>query len=101
MRSFSEYLNEKKMQYGDKFDSSELDKRFIPYFENGQRIEVETMGMRKRGTIGITTGWRPAFLLMLTKRSLGSSYTLGKDDKIVNIPPKRKCCGGYHFGICK
>jgi hypothetical protein len=37
----------------------------------------------KRGTVGVTTGWKPCFLLMLTKRSIGSSHTLSARDSIL------------------
>lgn len=84
MRDYKEFLERKKRQYGDKFDASDLAPQFIPYYENGKRIEVKfSYNEVKRGTIGITTGWRPVFLLMLTKRSIGSSYTLREADKIV------------------
>ena len=85
-RNYKEYVDNKMKQYGSKFDVSDLNKEFIPYFENGERITVKfSYGEVKRGTIGISSGWKPIFLLMLTKRSSGSSYTIGKQDQIARI----------------
>lgn len=85
MRDFQETLARKKKEHGEKFDPQDLAVQFIPYFENEKRIEVDFGYEKKRGTVGITTGWKPGFLLMLTKRSMGSSYTLRSTDKIVRI----------------
>ena len=85
MRNFKELLDRKKREYGSKFDMSDLNADFIPFFENGERIEVDFGYETKRGTIGITTGRKPCFLLMLTKRSTGSSYTINKNDKVIKV----------------
>lgn len=83
MKNFNDYLNRKKQEYGEKFDPSNLNKDFIQYYENQEKITVDFGYEKKRGRIGITTGWKPCFLLMLTVRSIGSSYTIGKTDKII------------------
>ena len=90
MHNYKSYINQKQIDYPNKFDDSDLAEQFIPFYENQQRIEVDfyykgKVTETKRGRIGITTGWKPCFLLMLTVRSIGSMYTLGKDDKIVKI----------------
>lgn len=82
-RNYSEWRITKCKEHGAKFDSSDLNQSFIPYFESGERITVDFGYETKRGTIGVTTGWKPVFLLVLTKRSLGSSYTIGKDTKVI------------------
>lgn len=88
MRSYQEYIERKKAQYNGKFDASDLNPEFIPHFESKERITVQfSYGERRRGTIGITTGWKPIFLLMARKDSTGSSDTIGKDDKV--IPDKK------------
>ena len=75
--------------HGHEMTITELSGKFIPYFRKGQRITVSFCDKdgkeyeRKRGTVGITTGWKPVFLLMLTKRSHGSSWTLSDKDKII------------------
>lgn len=83
MENYNYLISTKKAKYGDKFDDSDLNPIFVPYYESGQRITVYFGYETKRGTIGVTTGWKPCFLLMLTKRSLGSSYTIGNDAKIL------------------
>jgi hypothetical protein len=83
--NFNDYLARQKRRWGKKFDPSELNKEFIPYFENQQRIEVDFGYETKRGRIGVTTGWCPCFLLMLTKRSIGSCYIIDKNDKVLRV----------------
>lgn len=89
---FKEYCARKSAQYGDKWDPSDLNPAFIPYFNSGERVEVAFCSSdsgkvyeTKRGTISVTTGYKPVFLLMLTRRSIGSSYTIGKKDKIIKV----------------
>ena len=88
-RNYQETIERKQKEHGNKFISDDLNKSFIPYYENGQRITVSFRNKdgkeyeQKRGTIGITTGWKPCFLLMLTKKSLGSSYTIHKNDIVI------------------
>ena len=85
-KHYDEYLVEKQHEYGEKFDPSNLDARFVPFFESGQRIEVTyAWGETRRGYVGVTTGWRPAWLLIHNTRSMGSAYTLDSD--VVNIKP--------------
>ena len=61
-------------------DYSNISSQFIPYYENGKRIKVQyTYGKDKEiksGTVGMTTGWKPVFILMLRSNSTGSSYIL-------------------------
>lgn len=84
MRSFLDYITRKKQEYGKKFSTKSLDKRFVRYYESGERIRVvDKWGEVKSGTVGVTTGWKPVFLLMLTSRSLGSSHLLTNKDKII------------------
>lgn len=85
MRNFSDYISKKNREYPGKFDSSNLNPTFIPYFESGQRIEVDFGHETKRGTIGVSTGWKPVFLLVLTSRSTGSSWTIGMNDKVTRV----------------
>jgi hypothetical protein len=90
MNSMTELVNRKYAQYGEKFDTSDLDKRFIQYYQNGQRIKVETCGMVMTGTVGVTTGWKPSFLLIRTSRSMGSPWILGKECKLLAIKQGKK-----------
>lgn len=65
-------------------DYSELSTKFIPYYENEQRIKVKfSYGEIKTGTVGMTTGWKPVFILMLRSNSRGSSHQLNDEDVIM------------------
>lgn len=85
---FSNFLKRKHAQFEDQFDSSDLDSRFIEFFKTNTRLKIQTCGMIITGTVGVTTGWKPCFLLMRTKRSIGSVWTLGKNDRIIGIKPE-------------
>jgi len=90
-------LDEKRQKYGNKASVKELAKQFVPYFESGERIKVKfSYGEEKTGTVGITTGWKPIFILMLTKRSTGSSWTLSKKDKIIGVA-REKIIYNYNY----
>jgi hypothetical protein len=82
-RTYNQYTANKRAEYGDKFDPSDLNPAFIPALESGQRIEVKIYGEIKRGTVGVTTGWKPSFLLMLRSNSRGSSYLLDGDAELI------------------
>lgn len=85
-KNFADFIETKKNIYGRKFSTKSLEKKFIPYFESGERIKVDFgYGTVKTGTVGITTGWAPVFLLMLRKDSSGSPWTLSSKDKIVKV----------------
>jgi hypothetical protein len=86
-RNYEDFIERAKRLWGDKFDDSDLAPQFIPYFGTGQRIKIAgprgVNGGEITGTVGVTTGWKPVFLLMRTSRSIGSSETLRRDDSIV------------------
>lgn len=82
-RSYDEFLERGIRRYGSAFNPADLCQRFIPAYESQERITVEDCGEVKRGRVGVTTGWKPCFLLMLTIRSQGSSITLGPKTRIV------------------
>lgn len=91
------YLRSKLLKHGDKFDSSKLAPQFWPFFRTGTRIRVN-FGYRLAdgsweeltGTVGITTGWRPTFLLMRRCTDRGSPWVLGVKDRIVAVKEGRK-----------
>ena len=84
MSRFTDYIERKKQKYSDEFDASNLVEKFIPYFNSQERIKIRRHGEVTSGRVGVTTGWKPAFLLMFTSRSLGSSYILDENDEIVS-----------------
>jgi len=86
MRSLESIKKERESRFRDKVvDFGELDSRFIEAFEKGIRVEVEwkdgfedytgygnrTNGKKARFNVGISNGWKPCFLSIFTKRSLG------------------------------
>lgn len=88
-RSFDALTNRRRVTYGKQFDPSNLAPQFVPFYESGQRVIVETKyGETLRGYVGVTTGWKPCFLLMHNTRSISSSHTLSADDKIVGTVNK-------------
>lgn len=81
---FDFYLIKKEVQYGEQFDPSDLAEQFKPYYATDERIKVQfSTGEIKSGTVGVTTGHKPVFLLMLRKNSTGSSWTLSDKDIIL------------------
>ena len=82
---------------GNKMDYSEIDERFIPYYESGERVEVEwkegmedfggygarTEGRKARFYVGISTGWRPVFLQIYRKDSMGGQHILSSAVKSI------------------
>lgn len=86
MNNYQNFLKRAKIEHGDKFDPSDLNQWFVPYFGNQLRIEVDLgNGVVKRGRIGVTTGCKPVFLLMLTTRSIGSEWTIGRGAKVLRV----------------
>jgi hypothetical protein len=84
MNNLSEYLNRKKIEFGDKFDDSDLSKQFGSYLHTDKRIKVKfSYGEVKTGRVGVTTGWKPSFILLLRSNSRGSSWLLSDEDMIV------------------
>lgn len=71
-------------------DYSELDPRFKAAFESGRRVEVtwkkgfedfsgygcRTEGHKARFRVGKSTGWKPIYLMILTRRSSGGAAIL-------------------------
>jgi hypothetical protein len=83
--SYAELLVWFKKKWGDKFTPAGLAPEFVKYYNTQQRIEVDFGYTTKRGRVGVTSGWCPQFMLLLTKRSLGSSWLLSSNDKILGV----------------
>ncbi len=70
---------------GKKMDYSGIDERFTPFYENGERVEViwkkgyedytgygyKTEGKKARFYVGKSTGWKPIYLQILKRHSIG------------------------------
>lgn len=85
MSRYQDFLKRAKQAHGDKFDDSQLCGIYVLPYENGNRIEVMFDGVKKRGYVGITTGWRPLFILLLTRRSIGSSWILDGRTNLLKV----------------
>lgn len=85
LTAYESFLERKQREYGEKFDASDLDLRFASFLHSETRIKVEAYGQIQTGTVGVTSGWKPAFLLMHNSRCIGSSTLLGRDYKIVAV----------------
>lgn len=86
MTPYEEFVMRKVAEYGEKFNTSELSPKFARYLHTGQRIKVRSeFGYERTGTVGVTTGWRPAFLLMHRSNASGSSDVLRASDEIVAV----------------
>jgi hypothetical protein len=83
-RCFKDYVERKKKEYGDKFNQDDLNPDFIKAYESQQRIKVNFGYGVKTGKIGLTTGFRPSFLLILRSDSRGSIWVIDKTSKIIS-----------------
>lgn len=75
----------------DCWDGSDLDLRFEPYYRSGQRIKVTYKdGVEVRCYVGKSTGWKPVFLAILRRNSVGGSDLLNSFvDKIEVVKGNR------------
>lgn len=89
-RNFKSWAEWKLRQFGERFDGRDLDGRFVRFFESGERIKIRSFGETFTGTVGVTTGWRPVFILLRTSRSMGSSITLGPNEELLAVKRGRK-----------
>ena len=84
-RNYREFMERKQREYGEKFDPSDLNPAFVRYFENGERDKVLDYGEPVTGTIGVTTGWKPCFLLMRRSNAIGSNWCINQDSKVIAV----------------
>jgi len=76
---------------------SDLDQRLTPYYESGERVEIEwlegfedftgygcrTEGKKARFYVGKSTGWKPVYLQILRRDSLGGAAVLSSAIKSI------------------
>lgn len=74
-------------RHGDKFSEENLDQRFRPFYDSQQRIQVQYIGSEQKhyGTVGITSGWKPMFILMNNARARSSSVTLDSNVHLTGV----------------
>lgn len=72
-------------------DRSTLAPQFAGYYESGDRIRVRFAGGEElTGTVGKTSGWRPAYMLLRRSSDTGSMYLLHADDQVVAVKRGRQ-----------
>lgn len=89
-RSYADLVDRGRAQHGARFSEASLEPSFVRWYESGDRVRVRHTYpsgsiTEATGTIGATTGWRPAFLLMHSTRSRGSSYVIGPNDAVIAV----------------
>lgn len=90
-RNYHDFIERKQREYGERFSDAGLSEQFVSYFQSGQRIKVRmSHGEELTGTVGVTTGWVPSFLLMRRSNSHGSIWTLSDRDEIVAVKRGRE-----------
>lgn len=82
---YDAYVRRARLRHSDKFDDSQLVAKFRPFLHNAQRIRVQDGDYIRTGTVGITTGWRPAFLLMHRSSDHGSGDLLSERSMITHV----------------
>jgi hypothetical protein len=83
METILDFMDRKRTQYAN-FDNRDLSQKFMEAFESQRRIKVKfECGEIKSGTVGVTTGWKPCFMIMLTSRSIGSNWLLTDKCEII------------------
>lgn len=91
---FDAFVARKRAEFGARFDASDLDPRFVEFYESGERIKVNEFGIDSEraafGRVGVTTGWKPSFLLVRSSRAFGSSVLLGKKTVLLAVKRGRK-----------
>ena len=88
---FEDYVERGRVKHGDRFGTSSLAEQFIPYFNSGRRIRVlSPWGEESTGTVGVSTGWSPVFLLMARSDSIGSTRVLHDNDIILDVKYGRR-----------
>lgn len=86
MSRYSEMVDRGKRRHPGKFDESDLAPQMVRWFNNGMRIKVRSAaGTERTGRVGVTTGWKPAFLLMHRSSDDSSSDVLGLGDQVIGV----------------
>lgn len=88
-------MNDKYKQHlarrGQYTDTTDLDaaSQFKPHF-HGPRIKVAGPAGTRFGTVGMTTGVKPAFLLMHRRTDIGSWDVLGPEDMVIAVKARSR-----------
>ncbi len=94
MSNYDQYLQRARRQHGKRFTDGSLALQFRAHLHSGRRIKVRREypsggAYVRTGTVGVTTGWAPAFLLMHRRSDHGSSDVLSERDDIIAVQGPR------------
>ena len=84
---YAGFIQGKIDQDGSKFDLTDLNPNFVNAFNKGEthRVKVQfPSGEVIWGFVGVTTGWKPSFLLMRRIGQHGSTLLLGENCKAID-----------------
>lgn len=98
VQTYSAMVERFRRQWGEKFDPSSLEEvapSIRRFYGEETRVIVERTYSdgsthRRAGRISVTTGWRPAFLLVRRSSDMGSSDVLSADDRITAVQYGRR-----------
>ena len=89
IKDYNAYIKTKEIKFNKskhEFDSSNLSKKFIPHFMENYRIQIkDKWGEIHSGYVHITTGWKPAFLLIYNHRCISSPVLLNDSCEIIKV----------------
>ncbi len=84
-QAFEDYLLDRK-DADPRFKSDGLARKFVEHFRANHRIQVrDKTGAVFSGYVGITIGWRPAFILVYNRKAMGSGVLLTDSEEIVKV----------------
>lgn len=88
---YRDAIERARRRHGARLDTAELDAASqFKRWHHGTRVRVETRypsgeTFVRTGTVSMTTGWRPAFLLMHRSNAHGSWDVLSERDHVVAV----------------
>jgi hypothetical protein len=88
LAAVDDMIGRKRREWGERFDSCELravDVRIVQAYGSHARIRVAGPAGTRTGTVGITTGWKPAFILMHRSSDIGSGDALSMRDVVTHV----------------
>jgi hypothetical protein len=85
-KRYADVVDRGAAKYGERFDESGLIKEFRRYYESGRQVQVRFAGgPTLTGTIGISAGAAPTFMLMPLSGSAWSADMIGPHDEVIAV----------------
>ncbi len=87
VRTWDKRVEQLRARHRDKdFKPPDVPAWVVRAYDQRQRVKVRFYGTEiKSGTIGMSTGWQPVALLILTSRSMGSSWIIDQRTELLGI----------------